>query len=127
MDEATYQRLCDISESLKVIAEVLSDNEVQKCKYGHKYFANSHEYPCPICQVGKLEAEIADRRIMTNGLLLASNDIRAELRKLQEAVKVYRCSINSPVTDPKQALANLFCLVDEDKPDMPYVEEKNDE
>lgn len=40
-----------------VIAEKLRVN-VQMCGSGHKYFADSHEYPCPYCSVKKLEDKI---------------------------------------------------------------------
>lgn len=53
---------------------------VQKCKEGHEYLADSHEYPCPRCNIASLERiveklhriqPVYDNQIVTQGALNA--------------------------------------------------------
>lgn len=47
------------SDGTPLLAEVEKYRAMhQQCHKGHKYMANSHEYPCPVCELGKAEAEV---------------------------------------------------------------------
>ena len=56
----------EIRASIELIREYQNvENElahlkakIQTCKNGHEYLADSHEYPCPICQKEKLIGNI---------------------------------------------------------------------
>jgi hypothetical protein len=34
---------------------------IQKCKKGHEYLANSHEYPCPVCELEEYGPDYVDQ------------------------------------------------------------------
>jgi hypothetical protein len=50
---------------------------VQTCKVGHKYYAQSHEYPCPWCEHNK---EVVIRRAKQG----EAEELAAKVRRLQE-------------------------------------------
>jgi len=53
-------RRCDTFFDLNKLVDVTDEFEklkasIQTCEHGHKYYAKSHEYPCPLCLLKKLE------------------------------------------------------------------------
>jgi hypothetical protein len=62
---------------------------IQTCSKGHKYIADSYEYPCPLC--------IRDKTI---------NTLIIKLRAIQEACKILESAqLNDPLaTEPPQPI-----------------------
>lgn len=58
-----HQREWDEFDRNENDAEMLKQTiaQQQRCSNGHRYIANSHEYPCPYCENVKLEQTIAQK------------------------------------------------------------------
>ncbi len=57
---------------------------IQTCLEGHKYYANSHEYPCPLCRLEHSRGALADIRMLVTSC--QKRDVAGELKRTCEFI-----------------------------------------
>ena len=103
----------EIQEAKKVMACI------QICNNGHKYYAQSHEYPCKICECAKMDAALAALRAENERLKKYDGVDNRRIKRLEAEVEKRRTRAVELgfYYDSENGITDILVLGDDGEPD----------